>query len=65
MDAAAVLFQTASITAIENPALRADRYGNSVRDRVIFECSARYPGPELFSAVPKGDGIKPKRPSTK
>ena len=61
MDAAAVLFQTASMTAIENPALRADRYGNSVRDRVIFECSARYPRPELFSVVPKGDRIKPKR----
>ncbi len=64
MDAAAVWFQAATMTAIENPALRADRYGNSVRDRAIFECSARYPRPELFSVVPKGDRIKPKRPPT-
>jgi len=64
MDAAAVVFPTASLTAMENPASRADRYGNAVRDRVIFECSARHPRPELFSVVPKGDTIKPKRPPT-
>jgi hypothetical protein len=61
MDAAAVVFPAAGMTAMENPASRADRYGNTVRDRVIFECSARHPRPELFSVVPKGDTIKPKR----
>jgi hypothetical protein len=61
LDAAAAVLQSASMTAMENPGPRDDRYGNSVRDRVIFECSARYPRPELFSVVPKGDHIKPKR----
>jgi hypothetical protein len=61
MRATAVVFQTAAMTATENPANRADRYGNLVRDRVIFECSARHPRPER-SVVPKGDLIKPKKP---
>jgi len=64
MDAAAVVLKTPTMTAMENPNLRTDRYGNSVRDRVVLECSARYPRPELFSVVPKGDLIKPKRPPT-
>ena len=42
----------------------ADRYGNAVQDRAIFECSARHPRPELFSVVPKGDHRKTKRPLT-
>jgi hypothetical protein len=64
MDAAAMVLKTHAMTAMENPNLRADRYGNSVRDRVVLECSARHPRPELFSVVPKGDLIKPKRPPT-
>ena len=59
-----VVLATSGLTAMENPLSRADRYGNFVRDRIILECSARYPRPELFSAVPKGDRIKPKRPPT-
>lgn len=62
---AAIAITTATMTAIENPAPRSDRYGNMTRDRAIFECSARHPRPELFSVVPKGDRIKPKRPPTK
>jgi L-fucose mutarotase/ribose pyranase (RbsD/FucU family) len=62
MNAAAVVVPAATMTAIENPLPRADRYGNAVRDRAIFECSARHPRPELFSVVPKGDRIKAKRP---
>ena len=62
MDAAAMVLKTHAMTAMENPNLRADRYGNLVRDRVVLECSARHPRPELFSVVPKGDLIKPKRP---
>jgi hypothetical protein len=62
MDAAAVVLKSHKMTAMENPNPRADRYGNSVRDRVVFECSARHPRPELFSVVPKGDCTKPKRP---
>lgn len=47
------------MTAIQNPIARADRYGNMVNDKVILECSARHPRPELFSIMPKGDVIKP------
>ena len=64
MEAASVVYQTTTMTAMENPTSRADRYGNLVRDRVIFECSARHPRPELFSVVPKGDHVKPKEPLT-
>jgi hypothetical protein len=63
VDAAALVLNTSRMTGMENPSPRADRYGNLVRDRVIFECSVRHPRPELFSVIPKGDWIKPKRPS--
>ena len=63
MAAAAVVFHT-PMTGMENPNPRPDRYGNLVRDRVVLECSARHPRPELFSAIPKGDYQKPKRPPT-
>jgi hypothetical protein len=62
MRAAAIAITTPTMTAIENPQPRPDRYGSAVRDRAIFECSGRYPRPELFSVVPKGDRIKAKRP---
>jgi hypothetical protein len=58
---AAVVIQSPHMTAMENLEARSDRYGNLVRDRVVFECSARYPRPELYSVIPKGDRIKPKR----
>jgi len=58
----AAAIATAYMTAVENPLPRSDRYGNAVRDRAIFECSARHPRPELLSVVPKGDRIKPKKP---
>jgi hypothetical protein len=54
-----VLADLAPMTIIENPNPRADRYGNFVRDRAVFECSARHPRPELFSVIPKGDANKP------
>jgi hypothetical protein len=54
-----VVVITEYMTAIENPTPRADRYGNMVNDRVVLECSARYPRPELYSVIPKGDAIKP------
>lgn len=44
---------------IENPVPRADRYGNLVSDRVVFECTGRYPRAELFSVTPKGDKNRP------
>ncbi len=66
MDAAAVVLHSPTITAMENPLQRIDRYGDSVRDRAIFECSGRYPRLELYSVMPKGDGrLKPKKPLSK
>ncbi|MGC9994615.1 MAG: hypothetical protein ABSE79_04785 [Terriglobia bacterium] len=59
MDCAAIVLVGARMTTTENPNPRLDRYGNLVRDRAVFECSARHPLPELFSVVPKGDNIKP------
>jgi hypothetical protein len=53
------VLDTIKMTAMENPNLRADRYGNKVKDRAVFECTARHPRPELFSVIPKGDLIKP------
>jgi hypothetical protein len=47
------------MTGLESPSLRADRYGNQVVDRVVFECTSKHPRPELFSVIPKGDKIKP------
>lgn len=55
----AIVLNLEYLTAMENPIARADAYGNMVRDRGIFECTARHPRPELFSVVPKGDTIKP------
>ena len=59
MDEAAVVLDAPYMTVMENPNQREDRYGNLVRDRVVFECSARHPRAELFSVMPKGDHIKP------
>jgi hypothetical protein len=59
MQEEAVVLDVAYMTAIENPNLRPDRFGNLVRDRAVFECSTRHPRPELISIVPRGDRIKP------
>jgi hypothetical protein len=48
------------MTLMESRSPRADRYGNAVLDRVVFECTARYPRPELYSVIPKRDFKKPK-----
>jgi len=61
MDECAVVVGTLKMTGIENPSLRADRYGNRVNDRAIFECTTRHPRPELFSVIPKGDLNKPQK----
>jgi hypothetical protein len=49
------------MTAIKNQMARADRLGNLVHDEAILECSRYRPNPEIFSIVPKGDKIKPKK----
>jgi len=62
MDSISVVHAGPGMTAMQNLSPRADRYGNFVRDKLILECSGRYPRPELFSVMPKGDRIKPKKP---
>jgi hypothetical protein len=57
---ASVPFLGSTMTAIRNPHARDDRYGNKVRDMAVFECTTRFPYPELFSVIPKGDVIRPK-----
>jgi len=49
------------MTAIRNPVLRADRLGNLVHDEAILECTRYRPNPDIFSVIPKGDKIKPKK----
>jgi L-fucose mutarotase/ribose pyranase (RbsD/FucU family) len=56
-----LVLDTSKMTAMENPDLREDRYGNKVRDRAVFECTVRHPRPELFSVIPRGDLIKPQK----
>lgn len=65
MGEASVYIETHTMTAIQNPTARADRYGNQVKDRAIFECTTKHPRPELFSVMPKGDNIKPPKPPQK
>lgn len=59
MDANAVVVELEVMTAIENKTPRADRYGNMVTDKIVFECMGKYPRPELYSVIPKGDTNKP------
>lgn len=49
------------MTSLENPVPRADRYGNTVHDKAVLECTARHPRPELYSVIPKGDVVKPRK----
>jgi hypothetical protein len=59
VSAASVVFASLKMTALESPQGRADGYGNTVRDRAVFECTQRKPRAELFSVIPKGDTQKP------
>jgi hypothetical protein len=60
MNAASVLSPNPRMTVFQNPQSRIDRYGNTVRDLAVLECTAHNPRPELFSVMPKGDKNKPK-----
>jgi hypothetical protein len=59
MKSESVVLNPEHMTAMENPTARADAYGNMVKDRAVFECTAHHPRPELFSVMPKGDTIRP------
>jgi hypothetical protein len=60
MDECSVFHANPKMNSLVHEAGREDGYGNSVFDEAVFECSVRYPKPELLSVIPKGDRIKPK-----
>lgn len=55
MSDTSVVIEGQTMTGMENPKLRPDRYGSEVKDRIVFECTSHHPRPELYSVVPKGD----------
>jgi hypothetical protein len=60
----ALVIPTSKMTATRSVTLRADGYGNEVLDEAVYKLTQRKPRAELFSVVPKGDKIKPKKPAT-
>lgn len=60
MSATSKLKISPKMTVLENPNHRLDGYGNAVRDQVVLECSVRFPHPEMYSTIPKGDDVKPR-----
>jgi len=60
MDRTAVVMASPKMTAMTSQNPRRDHYGNTVRDMIVFECTARHPRPELYSVIPKGDTKKQK-----
>ena len=57
----ACVLPTSRMTATRSVTVRADGYGNMVFDEAVYELTQRKPRAELFSVVPKGDSIKPKK----
>ncbi len=60
MDASSVFHANPKMNSLVSDKARDDGYGNAVYDEAVFECTVRYPRPELLSVIPKGDKIKPK-----
>lgn len=60
MNESSVFHANPKMNSLVSSSTREDDYGNSVIDEAVFECSVRYPKPELLSVIPKGDGIKPR-----
>lgn len=56
---ASVVLVKPGMTALQNMTARADQLGNAIKDRAIFEATARKPRLELYSVIPKGDTNKP------
>ena len=54
-----VIKTTPKMTVLQSIRDREDGFGNVVRDEVVLECTGRFPHPELYSVIPKGDAIKP------
>lgn len=64
MDESGVVCASPKMTTIESSSLRNDGYGNQVRDKIILECTGKHPKAEIYSVIPKGDKIKPKKKTT-
>jgi hypothetical protein len=64
MDTTSIVRPSPKMTVIENPRPRLDRYGNTVKDQAIFECTGRFPRAELYSVIPTGDNARPKAKRT-
>lgn len=62
LDEKSVVRMSPKMTAIQSSRLRNDGYGNQVLDEAVLECTMKYPKPELYSVIPKGDNIKPRKP---
>jgi hypothetical protein len=60
-DPTALVINSQKMTAIKNPVKRGDRYGNWVNDEAVLECWRHNPRSQLFSVVPRGDRIKPRK----
>lgn len=59
MSVTSVINITEAWSRIDNITPRADRYGNLVMDRGVFEMTSKKPRAELYSVMPKGDRNKP------
>jgi hypothetical protein len=44
-------------SVIRNPNTRIDHNGKLVNDEAVFECTGRYPYADLYSVIPRGDGM--------
>jgi hypothetical protein len=59
LDVDSMVRMTPKMTVLQSQKPREDGFGNRVIDEVVFECTGRFPYPELYSVIPKGDKIKP------
>jgi hypothetical protein len=60
MDEKSKFHANPKMNALVSSEERDDGYGNRVIDNAVFECTVRFPRPELYSVIPKGDKIKPR-----
>lgn len=59
MHETAVFRESPKMSGLVSCVERDDGYGNRVIDNGVLECSMRFPRPELYSVIPKGDQRKP------
>jgi hypothetical protein len=64
MDETAVFRVGPKMDGLVSSQKRDDGYGNEVTDEAVLECSMKFPRPELYSVIPKGDQIKPPKNNT-